>query len=154
MRITDKETKYIAYGLLIFLLWFSVIKEAIAPMLQNMPIPIATFIYNFGVLAGLYFITKPLNGNTAFKLSIAGYSIFVGIDLLQAPFLVTKAGEYITTADFWFVSTDVAVAEMFRMFGVAAQNLYFYTYVVGAVLLILVIPALMANEKRILKMVR
>lgn len=140
--------------MLTFLLWFGVIKDAIAPMLADTWIPLAAFIYSIGVLAGLYFVTKPLNGNSAFRISLAGYSVIMGISVLQAPYLVTKAGVYNTSADYWFVAPDVAIAEIWKAFGVSAQSLYFFTYVIGAVLLILVIPALVANEKKILKMVR
>ncbi len=148
-EITKGERKYFFYGIAMIFLWFVYVKDAIAPYLSGMYIPLAALIYDFGLLAGLYLVSKPIKKSGGFKLGLVGYSMMAGMDVVEAPFLVTKAGTYSQAVEYWFVSKDVAVAEIGKTIGVSQPDLWFFTYIIGASVLIMLIPAIVASEKQI-----
>ena len=112
-----------------------------------MYIPFATIIYNFGLLYGLHMITKTLDKKKAFSLSVVGLSFFVGMDIMSAPYVVAQDGSYITSVDFWFVASDVAVAEVWKTLKVPSEYIHTMTYVLGTAILMLLIPAYLTTAK-------
>ena len=153
-EITKTEQKYLLRGVLVIFVWFAFLKELIVPILSTMYIPLASLVYDMGLLYGIYIITKPLGGKTAMTLPIIGYVFWVGIDLLTPPFLVSETGVLSKSVELWYVSKDASVYTLLSGLGIPAESLYTYTYVVVPIILICLIPVWITNKKGILKNIK
>lgn len=151
IKITKNEVMYAVGGALLLGLWFTKGKELAAPFLSSLPPFIAFLIYNAFFFAGAYLLLGLLTGKkNHFKWSLVAVMLFIGIDLVSAPYLVTSAGIN-TNVDYWFVSADAAIASLFSPF-VFSGFLSLITYFVVPVLFLFVLPIVVLQPVAIKKL--
>jgi len=151
IKIEKKELRYAFAGSLFIIVWFVWLKNLIAPTLEGMHPFIAMVLYNFGFLIGLYFIVGFLNGDHRAKTSLIMFTMFIGINVLMGPYLVTSQGVIVQDVEMWFASGDVGVASLWQSVGVSGPALWWFTYLVSGFILIFVIPIIISNPREIYK---
>lgn len=150
-KLERKEVSYALIGASIILIWFLYVKDLIAPFLSSMPAFLATIIYHFGIYIGIFLLsTLLISKKTRLKFSFITASIYTGIDLIDTPYVVSKLGILNTSIDYWFTTYDAAFYSIYSLF-LHGKLLWFVLYPVTGILLILLIPILIYNPKRIWK---
>lgn len=146
--------KYGAAGFIFMMIWFLCLKDLIAPGLEGMHHFLAMILYNLGFLIGIYFIAGFLNGDHKVKTSAIVFMLFIGTNILMGPYLVSKQGVILDSADMWFAAGDVGVASLWQSIGITGQPLWFFTYIVSGFLLIFLIPILISDPKKIYRAIK
>lgn len=151
-KLEKKEILYAFVGVLFIIIWFLWVKNLIAPSLIKLPPFLAMIIYSFGFLIGFGFISSILTSTKLkIKASIIGFLFVLGVDLIYAPYIVNKVGVINQTVDYWFVTTDAAIASLWDL--ILPNNfIWFFTYIITPVLFMFIIPILIANPKIISKL--
>jgi len=118
IKLEKKEIEYMFVGVVFLLLWFLYIREMIAPYLQNVYPFFAMLIFNSGMFFSLYLIFSILNGKeTQLKLTILSFLLFIGMDIIAPPYLLSPQGVFATTSDYYFVSTDYGFGRLYESLG-------------------------------------
>lgn len=151
LQITRKEAEFAFIGTILIIAWFLFLRDILAPFLQIIPPIFAMLIYNFGLFTGLYLLASPLNGGAKqFKFTAFIFIMFLGVDILYAPYMVNIDGSVRTSIDYWYVSTDAGFGTMYSMF-LPLFLVWIFTYVITPIILIFLIPVILLKPKQIAK---
>lgn len=151
-KIEKSEIKYAIIGAAILTLWFLYIQKAIAPYLQTLNPFLAFVVYQSGLFLGIYLLASVVSSKKIqLKLTIASISLLIGYDIWVAPYLVSGAGVIATNVEYWYVSSDVAMASLFSSF-LPQGMVYIATYVVAPIILMFIVPIILAKPHEIKKM--
>jgi hypothetical protein len=152
VKIERTEVEYATAGIFIILAWFLWLRNVIAPFLQSVHPFIAMLIYQIGLLAGLFLIANILvekKGNIL-PLSLSAFLIFIAVDIVVAPYMVSMDGNINTAVDYWYVSSDAGFAALYRLF-LPKFLVWDSTYILTPIILGLVIPIIVSSPKQIKK---
>lgn len=151
VQVTKNELWYSAAGVVLLLSWFLKGREYFAPRFEMMPPIVAFAIYNIVFFLGIYLLITILTGKkNHLRWSLVAVMLFIGIDIIAAPYLVTSAGIN-TGVDYWYVSSDAAVASLFTSWMHPAY-VVFATYIVVPLLLLFFIPVVLLEPAALKKM--
>ena len=154
IKIEGKELKFAFVGIAIILVWTLFIRNLITPTLSQMPPILAMLLYNLGLLLGIAIISSTLDsGKIKIGISAVAFLILLGVNILNGPFLVSAAGAINTNVDAWYVTTDVGFANLWSYI-VPSTSIYNMTYVVTPILLILIIPIIISDPRKIYKAIQ
>lgn len=149
--IEKKEIKYGLIGIAIILAWFLWLRPRITPFLASLHPFFAMLVYEIGLFVGILFISSVLSkGSLNWRVATITALIFIGFDIITAPYLVTTSGVILQNVELWFVSADVGFAALYSTL-LPASLIWIFTYVVTPVILIIVIPILIGNPKQLAK---
>lgn len=152
VKFETKEIIFTISGMILLLVWFLWLKDIAAPFLMSIPPFIAMLLYSSVLFISLYLMTSVLDGKTfKLKLSATVWLFALGLDIIEAPYLVTKAGELLTSADYFFVSSDFGFGSLYHAF-LPLSWVWFATYIFTPIILMLIVPALILAPKQIAKM--
>ena len=147
MELEPKELIYAGVGITILLVWFLWLKQIIAPYLINLPSFVAMLIYNIGLFVGLLFLFSLLDSmSIKIKISSIMFLIFVGIDIIAAPYMVSHQGIINQGADMWYVSADAGWTSLYDYF-LPTSWLWYATYIFTPIMLILILPIIIAEPR-------
>jgi hypothetical protein len=148
-KLEKRELLFLILGAIIIFAWFLYFKDIVAPFLSNIPIILAVLLFHSAFYAGIFLISGVLTKNiTRIKFDfivILGHFI---MDVIDAPYIVTKAGIINKNVDFWFTTYDAAISSIATHF-VSGYNLWLTTYVFVPIAAFIVI-VIIATPKRIL----
>jgi len=149
MKLEKKELLYAASGVAFILLWFLVLRNFIAPFLQDMFPFFAMIIYNFGLFVGILGLSSILDSNSSkWKLVLISFSIILGIGIISAPYAVSTSGAINNGIEYYYVAADVGFASLWQLI-VPSSLVWTMTYVVSSTLMLLVLPILIGTSKQI-----
>jgi hypothetical protein len=147
--IENKELKYAFGGIAVILIWFLWAKDKIAPFLSSQEPFIAAIIYHLGIYVGIYMLSNLLVSKfSRIKFSVISILILAGLDIVDAPYIVDKMGNFNTSVEYWYTTYDALFGSLLSNF-FSGTNLWNMVYIVVPILLIVVIPILIANPKAI-----
>lgn len=149
--IENKELKFAGFGVALLLIWFLYVKDAIAPFLASQPPYIAAIVYHLGIYAGVYLLSAILvKGYNRMKFSIISISILMGLDIVDAPYVISNTGAFNTSMEYWFTTYDAMFGSILNMF-ISGHALWAAVYIVVPILLIFIIPIMIAKPGAIKK---
>lgn len=149
--IEDKELKYAGIGVAVLLVWFLYAKDAIAPFLISQPPYIAAVIYHLGIYAGVYLLSAILvQKYNRVKFSLISISILMGLDIIDAPYIISKTGVFNTSIEYWFTTYDAMFGSILQNF-ISGQILWAAVYIIIPILLIFIIPIVISKPGAIKK---
>jgi hypothetical protein len=156
MKIEGKEIKYAIAGVTLIMMWFLLVRPAIAPFLQTIPPIFAMIIFQAGLLGGLLMLSTLLNGHAFhIKFSIITFIILLGINILTPPYLVAQNGTIHTEVDYWYVSTDAAFGTLYASIPfVPITWVWYLVYIFTPIMLMVVIPVIITNPNVIKKTIQ
>lgn len=150
-KLEKKELMYALVGASIILLWFLLVKDLISPWLATISPFFAAIIYHVAVWIGIFFLASILaSKKLRIKFSLITISILAGIDIIDAPYIISKSGIINTSTDYWFTTYDAAFASIYSLFA-HGYFLYLLVYIITPIFLIAILPILIAQPKIILR---
>lgn len=151
VEITKNEMWYSLGGAALLLAWFLKGRYLVSPFLESIPPIFAFILYNSVFLVGMYFLVGLLTGKkNHWKWSFITVAVFIGIDIITAPYLVTASGIN-TGVDYWYVSSDAAIASLYNYFA-TGNMLVFLTYILTPLLLVFVLPIILLQPTALKKL--
>lgn len=152
IKLEKREIMFALIGTIIILVWFLQIRHIIAPYLQTLHPFIAMLIYNFGLFIGLYLLAAPLDGKSVqWKTAIIIFVVFLGVDLLYAPYLVNDNGTIEKGFDYWYVATDSGFGSLYAEF-LPANMIWTATYIFTTVVLVFILPVVILAPRQVAKL--
>ena len=140
-----------ALGFALLMVWFLWIKNITAPFLETIPPIFSLILFQLGIFGALMLVTSVFQSNKIrFKVAIIGVLIALGLSIITAPYLVDSSGYIDTSVDYWFVSSDAAIASTYAYF-MPDWSIWFMTYIVSPFLFVFVLPTLISSPKAIAK---
>jgi len=150
-KLEKREILFAFIGGLIIIGWFLLIQNLIAPFLIGLPAFVATFIYHLGIYIGIFFLSSILVSSALrIKFSLSTISILIGLDIIDAPYIVNSLGLPNKTVDYWYTTYDAALQNIFSYF-TSGHIIWVLTYIVVPIFLICILPILISNPKAIKK---
>lgn len=151
MAIENRELKYAGAGVAIILIWFLYVKDMIAPFLISQPPYIAAVIYHIGIYLGIYLLSSLLvTSFSRIKISLISISILAGLDIIDAPYIISDTGVFNTSVEYWYTTYDAMFGSLLANF-FSGHALWVAVYMVVPILLIAIIPIWITNPKAIKK---
>lgn len=154
IKIEKKEIFYAVIGVAFIMVWFLFLKDYIAKYLSNITPFFASFIYNIGFFIGLFLISNVLHKTkTKIFFSIVVFIVFIGMDIMIAPYIVDIQGNISTGSDMWYVSSDGGFASLYKLFFpvnimIFGRSIIWYlTYIFTPFMLVFLLPIVIANPK-------
>ena len=140
--ITKKELKYILFATLFSFILFGLI----IPYLTKIGVldkisPIFQFIiFNIGIFIFLQLFLSATIQGTKVKIikSIGLLSLFMALDILAPPFLVSTKGILVTGVPLAGSASDYAIGSLIHLIGIGGFLVYLITYVLAPFILLLI----------------
>jgi hypothetical protein len=153
-KLEKKELIFAFIGVVVLMGWFLYLKDLIAPFLNHLNPFFAMIIYNVGLFIGIFLMGSLLDGGMKkFKISIVGTLMFMGLDIMVAPYSVAESGIIATSVDYWYASTDAGFAALYSVI-FPTSWLWFLTYIITPFLLVFIIPIVVFGSKQISEMIK
>lgn len=149
----SQKIKYGIIGIFLIVFWFVLFKDLISESVSTLNPILAYLIYNALLFLGIIFVAQTIE-NYKTKISIISIIIFLAFDIITAPYFVTQQGTLATDADLWFASSDIFIAVLLEMIGITGKTLYYFTYVLTPIILLILIPIITGNFEQIKKVLR
>jgi len=144
--LESKEKKYILFTLIFALALFVVI----IPLWQKNGFsnvnPLIQFaLFNLGTLFVLQVFFKSLSKESKNSGSIGTLLLFMGLDILQPPYLIGTNGQLFSGALLGMSSADYVAGYLWNLIGISGYYLYLVTYILTPLILFLIAGKLIKN---------
>ena len=145
--INKSEAKYIlTAGLFAFVFFVVILPNVLSSIVKLSPI-IQFLIFNIGIFVFFQIFLKSVALEKKVKL---GYTLgivllFMAIDILVPPFLVSTSGELISGGNLFASSSDYVIGLLAQNIGLSGFLIYGFTYVLFPLILLILASLLLKN---------
>lgn len=139
MTITKTEKKYIFYSLVFAIIWFIFVIPEFQNRIDGMNYILQFLIFNLGTLLFFQIFLKVviLKKKVAFKFALGMTLLFLSLDIWQPPFVLNTLGQFSTGMILATSSSDYTVALLGQAMGLNGMILYFFTYLLVPLILLI-----------------
>jgi hypothetical protein len=149
--VNKQELKYIAIAIAFAVAFFGyIIPQLINNGIEQQDPFIQFLIFNVGVFVFLQIFLKAitLGSSVKFSTSLGILLLFLGLDLIIPPLMVSQSGEIFAGATLAASSSDFIVATMWQSFGLSGHIIYILTYMVTPFIFLFIAAKLLPNFVR------
>lgn len=142
-----KELKYLVYATIFAFIVFAIVIPYVINSNQNISPYIQFLIFNVGIFVFLQIFLKSMAMQTKINLkeSIGILLLFMALDLMAPPLLVSTSGVIISDVPLGGSSIDYIVGSSLNQFGITGFALYLMTYILAPFLMLLSSAILLKN---------
>lgn len=146
--INTHEKKYLIYSLIFALIWFTFLLPYLIVKYDGNS-PISQFLlFNIGLIVFLQVFLKSVSLKKSVNIvgSIGVILLFIALDILAPPYAITNKGDLISSGPLLVKSSsDYFAATVGQSIGVHGVLLYYFTYILFPVVLLIVSAKLLPN---------
>jgi len=148
MGINKKELRYLLSATIFaFVVFGYLIPYLVSKGVENSNVYLQFFIFNIGIFCFLQLFLKSATLNS--KINIAGsigmIALFIGLDIMMPPFMVTTDGQLLSGITLSASSSDYIFGYFFSSAGLHGFILYLAVYILVPLILFLVAAKLLPN---------
>lgn len=151
MGINKKELKYIFFATAFALLVFGyIIPKLLTKGIENYNPYIQFLIFNIAVFIFLQLFLKSTTIGNGIKISgaIGVIALFMAIDILMPPMLVSPSGDLLSGSQLYASSSDYIFGYFYSSMGIQGFVLYLAVYILTPFLLLVLASKLLPNFVR------
>lgn len=156
-KIEKKELLYLFLGIGILFSWMFYVKDVVEPHLRNTNPFFAAIIFHIAVYLAIYILVLVLTTKkAALKISIISILLWIGFDIVDAPYIVSQSGILNTSVDYWFTTYDAAFYSIYKLFVpnlivFGKSLLWIFVYIITPIILVLLSPIIAVGPKKLTK---
>lgn len=151
MTINKKELKYIVFATIFaFIVFTLIIPNLISFGIENSSHYIQFLLFNIGIFVFLQFFIKStaIGNGIKFSGAIGLIALFIAIDILVPPLLVSQQGVLSSTVQLSASASDYIFGYFYQSLGINGFLLYLAVYVLTPFLLLILAAQLIPNFVR------
>ena len=147
--MNKQELKYIAYSVGFSVVWFTlVLPRLISDGVENKS-PLVQFLFlNIFLIVFLQIFLKTItlnNKRATISATVGLVSLFLGLDTLMPPYLISMKGELLSGVLLSKSSTDYIWGLLAQQLNLSGLSVYIFTYVVMPFILLYISAKLLPN---------